>query len=134
MRLKDLPKPLRDKIKREYGVVVKPAKTPKQLPYPQFEAACERWGLPKPVREFQFAPPRKWRFDFAFLDDMVALEIDGGAWCSGRHTRGAGFEADCEKLAEAACLGWTVIRCTPKMVSDGRVFDWLRRLPQWHGK
>ena len=31
----------------------------------------------KYVREFEFHPKRKWRFDFAFLECKVAVEVDG---------------------------------------------------------
>ena len=75
--------------------------------------------LPVPVREFRFHPSRKWRFDFAFVDQMIALEIDGATWTGGRHTRGSGYEADCEKLNEAAVLGWRVFRATRGMVKSG---------------
>ena len=75
--------------------------------------------LPTPVREFRFHPSRKWRFDFAFVDQMIALEIDGATWTGGRHTRGSGYESDCEKLNEAAVLGWRVFRATRTMVKSG---------------
>lgn len=75
--------------------------------------------LPVPVREFRFHPSRKWRFDFAFVDQMIALEIDGATWTGGRHTRGSGYEEDCEKLNEAAALGWRVFRATRGMVKSG---------------
>ena len=77
-------------------------------------------GLPDPTRELRFAPPRRWRFDFAWPDLMVALEVDGGTWTRGRHSRPGGFEADCEKLNAAASLGWRVLRVTGDMVRDGR--------------
>lgn len=77
-------------------------------------------GLQTPVTEFTFAPPRKWRFDFAWPERLLALEVEGGTWVSGRHTRGAGFEADLEKYNEAALAGWKVLRVTPDMIDDGR--------------
>lgn len=83
--------------------------------------------LPTPIVEHRFAPPRMWRFDFAWPDRMLALEIDGGSWSGGRHTTGQGFEADCEKYSEAAVLGWRVIRVTPRMVVDGRALAFLTR-------
>ena len=46
--------------------------------------------------------------------------MDGGAYSGGRHTRGAGFERDLEKLNSAALAGFLVIRATPGMVGDGR--------------
>lgn len=76
-------------------------------------------GLPPPVREYRFHPTRRWRFDFAWPESQVALEIDGATWTGGRHTRGAGYQADCEKLNEAAVLGWRVFRTTASMVRSG---------------
>lgn len=64
------------------------------------------------VREHQFAG-RKWRFDIAWPELMVAVELEGGHWTgNSRHTRGSGFAADCEKYSTAAALGWRVLRFT----------------------
>jgi hypothetical protein len=63
-----------------------------------------------PFREVAFSPSRRWRFDFAWPDVMVALEIEGGVWSGGRHARGPGFIADCEKYNASAALGWVVQR------------------------
>ena len=62
------------------------------------------------AREHAFHPVRKWRFDVAFPDAKLAVEIDGGAWTRGRHTRGAGFIEDQRKTNAAAILGWRVLR------------------------
>lgn len=90
-------------------------------------AMIEAAKLPKPVLELRFAPPRRWRFDLGFPDQKVALEIDGGVWTQGRHTRGAGFIRDQEKLNEAALLGWRVLRCTPDDVWNGAALKLLER-------
>lgn len=91
-------------------------------------AALLRWEkLPTPEREFRFCPPRRWRFDFAFLSAGLAVEVEGGTFMGGRHTRGAAFEADCEKYAEALVRGWRVLRVTPHMIDDGRALDYIRR-------
>ena len=84
--------------------------------------------LPMPERQHRFGPSRKWRFDFAWPLLMVALEVDGGTWSGGRHTRGAGFERDCEKLSEAACQGWRVLRVTTNQVKSGQALTWCERL------
>ena len=80
---------------------------------------------PGVVEEHRFHPDRRWRFDFAWPDKMIALEIEGGAWTQGRHTRGKGYEGDCEKYSEAAILGWKVIRATTGMMKDGRGYNLL---------
>jgi len=69
-------------------------------------------------RGYRFAPPRRWKFDFANPKLKLAVEIEGGSWSGGRHTRGSGFEKDCEKYNEAAILGWYVIRLTTGMVTS----------------
>ena len=67
-------------------------------------------SAPDPVAEHRFAPPRRWRFDRAWPTEQVAVELEGGVWTAGRHTRGAGFPGDLEKLNAAVVLGWLVLR------------------------
>lgn len=74
------------------------------------------WDGPAPVREFVFAKPRRWRFDFAWPSRKVAVEIEGGVWSGGRHTRGGGFIGDCEKYNEACFCGWQVYRLVGKTI------------------
>ena len=71
-------------------------------------------GLPLPTTEHKFHSTRRWRFDYAWIDYKLALEVEGGVWTGGRHTTGAGFVKDMEKYNEAARCGWIVIRCMPK--------------------
>jgi hypothetical protein len=88
---------------------------------------CEAAGLPVPVPEYRFHPKRKWRFDYAWPTYKLALEVDGGIWTQGRHSRGAGKLADMEKLSEAAILGWRVLYVTPKQVEDGTALGYVER-------
>lgn len=67
-------------------------------------------GAPLPVAEYRFDAVRKWRFDRAFPDQRVAVELEGGIYSRGRHTRAAGFIADAEKYNAAAVAGWLVLR------------------------
>ena len=60
----------------------------------------------KHVRELRFAPPRRWRFDIAFPEKWIAVEVHGGEYINGRHVRGYGLKNDCEKARAAARLGW----------------------------
>ena len=79
-------------------------------------ALCRAEGWPVPEAEYRFHPFRKWRFDFAWPEQKVAVEIEGGIWTRGRHTRGAGYLGDLEKYNEAQLLGWIVLRCTPSQL------------------
>lgn len=72
--------------------------------------------LPEPEAEYRFHPTRKWRFDIAWPIERVAVELDGGVYSGGRHTRGAGFVKDCEKLNEATVRGWRILRYTTDML------------------
>lgn len=62
--------------------------------------------------EFRFHVERKWRFDFAILDKMIAIEYEGIYSEKSRHTHVTGFVKDAEKYNEAAKLGWKVLRYT----------------------
>ena len=86
------------------------------------EYQCLHAKLPVPLPEYRFAPPRRWRFDFAWVEYRVALEQEGGVWVRGRHTRGKGYLGDLEKYNSAAIAGWAVIRCTPEQVQNGTAF------------
>lgn len=91
-----------------------------------FSALCRAAGLPEPVAECRFAPPRRWRFDFSWPAQKVALEVEGGVWTRGRHTRGAGYLTDMVKYNRAAILGWCVLRCTPATLRSEATFTLIR--------
>jgi very-short-patch-repair endonuclease len=80
---------------------------------PVFAALLRSAKLPLPTPEYRFAPPRRWRADYCWTDERVILEVEGGVWSRGRHTRGSGFLKDVEKYNHAALLGYRVLRCTP---------------------
>lgn len=86
-------------------------------------------GLVLPHSEYHFSlyvdgkPVRQWRFDFAWPESLVAVEIQGGTWVAhgsaGYHGSGRGIEQDAEKLNAAVAIGWRVALVTTKMVSSG---------------
>ena len=84
-------------------------------------------GIAPPVLEYRFAPPRRWRFDLAWPSRWLAVELDGGTFVTGRHTRGVGYRRDCEKRNEAVLLGWRVLHVTPEMVSNGEAITLLEQ-------
>ena len=79
----------------------------------RFAAMLAEAGLDDGVqREYRFARPRRWRFDFAWPALFVAVEIQGGTYNKGRHVRGAGYKKDCDKSNAAVARGWLVLRFT----------------------
>jgi hypothetical protein len=71
---------------------------------------------------------RDWRFDFAFPSSGLAVEIEGGGWAGGRHTRGKGFAEDLRKYEAAMLLGWDVYRCDVAMVRSGQAAKTVQQL------
>ena len=76
-----------------------------------FAFQLDALGIPY-MREYRFAPPRRWKFDFAWVEQKVAFEIEGGVWVNGRHNRPQGYISDCEKYNRATELDWHVYRFT----------------------
>lgn len=94
-------------------------------------------GVAIVCREYNFHPTRKWRFDFAIpvivqegrADNLkVAVEIEGGIWRRGRHTRGKGYQGDLDKYNAAAAEGWTVLRFSTEDVMKGRDIPILQKV------
>lgn len=83
-----------------------------------YEDLAKRYKWPVLQSEYRFAPPRKWRADFAEPGSKLLIEIEGGTWTRGRHTRGKGYIGDIEKYNMAALEGWTVIRFATSHVME----------------
>lgn len=96
-----------------------------------FAKQLQSIGLTQFLRQYPFHGIRQWKFDFAFNELKLAIEIDGAVYTNGRHTRGKGFEEDCEKKAEAAILNWTVLNFSTGQVKSGYAIEmvqrWLKR-------
>ena len=67
---------------------------------------------PPLTEQHRFHPVRRWRLDFAVPELRLAIEIEGGIFSRGRHSRGAGYAADCEKHNALTLLGWSLLRYT----------------------
>ena len=87
----------------------------------------ELHGLSAPKREYRFASPRRWRFDFAWPGCLVAAECEGGSWVNGAHNRGKHFESDCQKYNAAALRAWLVYRFTGSMIRSGEAIRVLKQ-------
>ena len=82
-------------------------------------------SLPEPEREYPTGHG-KCRVDFAWPELMLAVEVEGGTWANGRHSRGAGYARDCDKYNAAQLAGWMVIRVTSDMVRSRKAIDVIR--------
>lgn len=104
----------------------------------RFADQCIERALPEPEREYLFASElgRRWRFDFAWPEQRVALEIEGlvvmrvngQLQVMGRHASITGFKEDCVKYATANKLGWRVLRFEQSQVKDRTAIDFLVRM------
>jgi len=102
---------------------MKTAPTPKPLSPGEEELAqhLHIYGVPF-EREYRFDPERKWRADF-LIEPKILVEVEGGTYSGGRHTRGKGFEADCLKYNRATTLGFKLYRFSSFQVTSGVAID-----------
>lgn len=93
-----------------------------------FVAACLAHGLPEPVAEYPWGEEvgRKWACDYLF-EAHVIVEVVGGVWVRGHHSRGQSQIDDMERRNEAQLLGYVVLEFTPQQVEDGSAFAVIRR-------
>lgn len=108
----------------------------------EFAFQCRAFKLPEPARDHRFALElgRQWRFDFAFVREKLAVEIEGVVFVMatvggskrlvsmGRHTHPDGFREDCRKYAAAAQLGWTLLRFEAAQVGTGEAIELTQRV------
>lgn len=138
--LADLSPRYREQVRAELGQMPRPrtvslvredeAPEAPAVPVSRFERLLRSVGLPAPVREHRFHPVRRWRFDYAWIEHKVALEVEGGVWTGGRHTRGAGFLGDIEKYNAAVLAGWRVVRVVPGKLCASATVGMLESLIQ----
>jgi len=119
-------------------------------------ADCDEHQISRPDVERKFHPVRKWRFDYAWPEYLIAVEVEGGAFsrpvkcnhCNqfvthrtktgktikvmegGRHNTGKGFTNDLEKYQAAFALGWRVLRVSPKQARNGEAIEIIARIIQ----
>ncbi|MGT2613610.1 DUF559 domain-containing protein, partial [Acinetobacter baumannii] len=59
---------------------------------------------------------------------MILVEVEGGAFSNGRHTRGKGYLGDMEKYNSAAMMGFTVLRFSTEQVKSGMALKQIELL------
>ncbi len=79
-------------------------------------------------QEFEFHPKRKWRADFHLVGKKILVEVEGGIWSRGRHTRGKGYIGDMEKYNAATMMGFQVIRFSTDQVKLGHAIQQIEKM------
>ncbi|MEN3970710.1 DUF559 domain-containing protein [Acinetobacter sp. BWR-L5] len=79
-------------------------------------------------QEFKFHPTRKWRADFHLMGRRILVEVEGGIWSNGRHTRGKGYLGDLDKYNAAAMMGYQVIRFSTEQVKSGKAIEQIENM------
>jgi len=102
----------KSKLKKYTSAKLKPNKKPKNslinaeilkaLILQDFNLIC--------ILEHKFHDTRKWRIDLFIPAIKVAIELEGGVYTGGRHTRPEGFLNDIEKYNNITILGLKLLR------------------------
>lgn len=79
-------------------------------------------------QEYKFHPKRQWRADFHILETKILVEVEGGIWTGGRHTRGKGFIHDMKKYNAATVLGYQVLRFSTEQVKSGLAVQQIEKM------
>lgn len=109
-----------------------------------FATQCQNVGLPTPERELRFAKAamgKQWRFDFAWRQYMLAVElqgvvvrrIGGKVYTMGAHADVKGMRSDHAKLNAAILLGWSVLQFVQDEVKPKRAIEMTVRVLQSRG-
>lgn len=90
----------------------------------------EEAGLPEPSKQYLWArPERMYRSDFAYVQERILLEVQGGIWAAnpGRHNRGSGYQADLTRSNLAALLGYRLLAFSEAMIKSGEAVSTIAR-------
>jgi hypothetical protein len=89
----------------------------------QFEFLWSIWNGPALAREYKFHTQRRWRLDYYHAATRTAIELEGGLYSNGRHTRTAGFLGDIEKYNAATMHGIALLRLGTGQVDPAHVAE-----------
>ena len=89
-------------------------------------------GIPEPTYEYKFHSVRRWKMDIAWPEQKVFLEVQGGIFVNGRHSRGAAMLKEWDKVNAASCMGWRILYCQPKDVCTIDMVDVIKTALNQH--
>ena len=91
------------------------------------ESQMQEAGLAGFVREYQAIEGRRFKWDFAFVEDRLLIEVQGAVWVKGGHSTGVGITRDCEKFSIASANKWFTIPVTTDHVKNGKALEWIKQ-------
>lgn len=83
------------------------------MAYELFEEILKKSIKIEPLKEYKFHNKRKWRIDYAWPEQKLAIEIEGGIWINGGHNRGKIYKSNVEKYNEIVLYGYDLLRFIP---------------------
>ena len=78
------------------------------------------------LAEQHIIPGRRFRFDFAWYEERVALEVHGVYGKKSRHRTAGGFQRDRVKMNLAQLEGWLVIEAGTDHIKSGEFIQWIK--------
>lgn len=73
---------------------------------------------------------RRWRLDFAYPAIRLGIEIHGGTFIAGAHSRGARQREDFEKANALTLAGWRLLVFDTTMIRDGTALQTIESAVQ----
>jgi very-short-patch-repair endonuclease len=80
-------------------------------------------NLPEPVREYPAITGRRFRFDLAWPECKLLVEVQGAIFVKGGHSSGTGIMRDHEKHNLAVIEGWRIIYANSKTIDSGEALE-----------
>lgn len=83
--------------------------------------------LPEPIREYVVPGIPRFRYDFAWKNCKLLIEVNGGTYVKSGHTTHKGIDRDYRKNRWAQQLGWRCFSYTGEDVKNGTAIDEIRK-------
>lgn len=84
-------------------------------------------GITDYQAEYRFAPPRRWRADLYLPAADLLVDVQGGIYVNGKHSRGAAQEKDYEKANTAQIMGFRFMQFGPSQIRSGEALATIKR-------
>jgi very-short-patch-repair endonuclease len=93
-----------------------------------FKQIVDSGTIPVPERQYKALPKRQFKWDLAWTEQKLLVEVQGGTWVKAQfgHTSGVGYRRDCFKNDLATAVGWNVMQFTTDMINYNEALQLLQ--------